>query len=297
MRAVKSIVLPLLVAVAAPAAAQVTVSLPSGIAVQMTARVEPGSQQVWSGVRVGNAGRIHRIVLDRSQKRYFAYDVIIESAEGAQNVQVRFEPFSLSAAEVAEMQAVDSTWTAIPLLKYPFVPRARAGDTIAIDVLENRATGQKVVDYLTLNRSNAGVTVNVPPVPLRDLSADDVELQLENLRISVNGSVVDASTRFGGSISGPAVWFYTPERGRFVLSLRPNSKLGFRRAGEVSERSLSFTEGQDRFDIQTTSRIAPAGGRFNLYVLHDPTWQPSSNDSNVPLLVGAADRAEWLAVK
>jgi hypothetical protein len=113
------------------------------------------------------------------------------------------------------------------------------------------------------------------PSPVRDLSLADVQLQLDDLRISVNGSVLDASTRVGGSISGAALWFYLPERGRFVMSLLPNPKLGFRRAGEVTNALLSFTDGNDRYDIKSTSRIAPASGRFNLYVLRDPEWRPT----------------------
>jgi hypothetical protein len=291
----KALVTFLVLTTAAPAAAQVSVSLPNGIDVQLTARMVPGSAQVPSAVRVGTIGRINRVVLDRSQRRYFAYDVLIESQNGAQGLQVRFEPSRLSVTELAEMQVVDPTWTAIPLLKYPLVPRARVGDTVAIDLLENPSTGQKVVDYLVFKRSNA----TAPPEPgqLRDLSLDEVELQLENFRISVNGMVLDASTRVGGGISGAALWFYRPERGRFVLSLRPNPKLGFRRAGEVIDRSLSFVEGGERYDIHSTSRIAPAGGRFNLYVLHDPNWRPAAEDATLPLIVGAADRAEWLAAK
>ena len=118
----------------------------------------------------------------------------------------------------------------------------------------------------------------------------DRTAQDRDIRISLNGTVLDASTRFGGSISGAALWFYLPERGRFVMSLLPNPKLGFRRAGEVSNSSLTFTEGRERYDIQSTSRIVPAGGRFNLYVLHDPKWRPTRVLSNLPLIVGAADR-------
>jgi hypothetical protein len=130
-----------------------------------------------------------------------------------------------------------------------------------------------------------------------DLSLGEVELQLENFRIHLNGKLLDASTRVGGSISGAALWFYLPERGRFVMSLLPNPNLGFRRAGEISYGSLTFTEGRDRYDIQSTSRIVPAAGRFNLYVLHDPKWRPTRVASNLPIIFGAADRAEWLAAK
>lgn len=81
------------------------------------------------------------------------------------------------------------------------------------------------------------------------------------------------------------------------LSLLPNPKLGFRRTGEVTNRSLTFMEGNEQYDIQSSRRIVPAVGRFNLYVLHEPMWQPTVDESRSPLLVGAAARAEWLVAK
>jgi hypothetical protein len=290
----KAISLLLIVTAALPAAAQVSVSLPNGIEVQMTARMEPGSARVPSAVMTASGGRFQRVVLDGSQRRYFAYDVLVEPKDGSRAWQVRIEPFSLPATALAEMQ-VDPSWTRIPLLKYPFVPDVRPGETVAIDLLENPNTGQKVVDYLVFNRSNATAAERLSP--LRDLSLAEVELRLENFRISINGTLLDASTRVGGSISGAALWLYLPERGRFIMSLLPNSKLGFRRAGEVTDRSLTFTEAHERYDIQSTSRIVPAGGRFNLYVLHDPDWRPTRDESNSPLIIGSADRAEWLTAK
>ena len=288
-------ILLLVVTAAVPAAAQISVSAPNGIEVQMTARIEPGSARIPSGVIAVSVGRFHRVVLDRNQRRYFAYDLLVEPKDGSQALQVRIEPFSLSATELAETQMVDPSWTPIPLLKYPVVPDVRAGDTVAIDLLENPTTGQRVVDYLAFKLSNPAVAAE--PSPLGDLSLAEVELQLKNFRISLNGTVLDTSTRLGGSISGTALWFYLPERGRFIMSLVPNPKLGFRRAGEVSNRSLTFTEGRERYDIQSTSRIVPAWGRFNLYVLHDPKWRPTRGETNSPIIVGAADRAEWLVAK
>jgi hypothetical protein len=285
----------MVVTAALPAAAQVSVHDASGIKVEMTARIEPGSARVPSGVVARSVGRFHRVVLDRSQRRYFAYDLLVDPKDGSEALQVRIEPFSLSATELDETRMVDPSWTPVPLLKYPLVPDVRAGDTVAIDLLENPATGQKVVDYLVFTRSNPGDAAELGP--LVDLSLAEVELQLENFRISVNERVLDASERVGGSISGAALWFYLPDRGRFVMSLLPNAKLGFRRAGEVSIRSLTFTEGRDRYDIQSTSRIVPAEGRFNLYVLHDPKWRPTRVVSDLPLIVGAAGHAEWLAAK
>ena len=114
----------LVVTAALPAAAQVSVSAPNGIDVHMTARMEPGSAQVPSAVRTTASGsRFHRLVLDRSQRRYFAYDLLIEAKDGSQALQVRFEPFSLSGTELAEMQMVDPSWTPIAAPEVPLGAR------------------------------------------------------------------------------------------------------------------------------------------------------------------------------
>src|SRR4051812_38804053 len=163
----------LLMTATVPAAAQVSVSAPNGIEVQMTARMEPSSVRVPSAVMTAGMDRFHRLVLDGSQRRYFPYDVLVEAKEGSQALQVRIEPSTLSRAELAEMQ-VDPSWTSIRLLKYPFVPDVRPGDTVAIDLLENPTTGQKVVDHLVFSRSNSKGAVE--PGPSRDLSVADIEM-------------------------------------------------------------------------------------------------------------------------
>ena len=298
----KALSLFLMLTAAVPAAAQVFVFESNGIAVQMTARMEPGSVTVRSAVKTTRvAGRYHRMVLDPSQRRYFGYDLLVEPKDRSGVFQIRIEPFSLSPTEISgmlmapEMQMPDASWTLIPLLKYPVVPDVRVGDTVAVDLLENLATGQKVVDYLTFKSPNRSSPAELSP--LRDLSLADIELHLENVRISMNGSLLEDSTRFGGGVKGAALWFYLPDRGRFVLSLLPNAKLGFRRAGEVSHRSLTFTDGDDRYDVQSTSSIVPAAGRFNLYLVRDPNWRPIGNEAHSRLIIGAADRAEWLIPK
>ena len=88
---------------ALPAAAQVSVSMHSGIEIHMTARIEPGSVRIPSGVRAIHIGRFHRVVQDRSEKRYFAYDVLVEPRKDSRAFQVRLEPLSLSASELTEM--------------------------------------------------------------------------------------------------------------------------------------------------------------------------------------------------
>jgi hypothetical protein len=91
------------------------------------------------------------------------------------------------------------------------------------------------------------------------------------------------------------VWFYLPNRGRYVLSLLPRSEFGFRRAGEVRGSTVRFTIGSETFTLLTADQVAPGQAPFNLYVLHDPTWKPTYAHANVDaFIVDGADRAEYV---
>jgi hypothetical protein len=122
-----------------------------------------------------------------------------------------------------------------------------------------------------------------------------VELTIRAPRLSINGKLDESSTRHFNEVSGSVVWFYTSNRGRYILSLVPRPELGFRRAGEVRGTSLSFVVGKDTFSLSTGARIAPGQAAFNLYVRHDPEWRPTYPNADLTAFsMGATDRAESL---
>jgi hypothetical protein len=93
--------------------------------------------------------------------------------------------------------------------------------------------------------------------------------------------------------TGSVVWVYVPNRGRFLLSLVPSTRFGFRRAGEIRGSSLRFTVGGDTYSVSSSRRIAPGDAAFNLYVLHQPGWRPTYDNADLSMtIVGAADRME-----
>jgi hypothetical protein len=286
MRRVSAVAAVLLVLSVVPAIARIGVEGPNGFMIVMNAYMEPNHEWVPSGVVAKDAGRIHRFVPDRGQRRYFAYDLVVEPI-GDSRLRVRVEPLSLAGADLANLTFIESSWTAVPLLTYPVVPEVRSGDTLSIDLLQNPATGQRVVDRLEFTRPAS--TAAAPARPARDFALTDVHLRLENARISINGDLVEASSRIGGAISGSTLWLYLQGRGRFVMSLAPGPQRGANRVGEVTGRQLLFAAGRDTVSVQCTSPIAPGEGRFNLYVRHEPEWRPSGREVAAPLLLGAND--------
>jgi hypothetical protein len=256
---------------------------------------------------------LQRVMLDRSRRSYFGYQVTVEPLPDSNTFRVTFGPLSMTPevsriiqTENSGMWAAWSGWIpdARAASSFPPAQTVRAGDVIALDLLTHGETGQKIVDYVTIQEPQLG-TGTFNPDPLRDFSyvagsprdftVDEAPLRIKAPRLRINGKLDETSTRYNLEVAGAAIWFYTANRGRFILSLAPNRALGFRKAGEVRGSSLTFTIGADTFTIESASRIATGEWPYNLYVLPDPTWRPTYANANQSAFnMGAADRAEWL---
>src|SRR5258708_4843571 len=98
------------------------------------------------------AGRpviFHRFLTDPASKTYVGYDVEVEPMDKTGSARLRFKPFSLRADQLPkEYHAADFRALATP--QFP-AETFQSGQTIAVDVLINPATGQKVVDYVEVS--------------------------------------------------------------------------------------------------------------------------------------------------
>jgi hypothetical protein len=97
-----------------------------------------------------------------------------------------------------------------------------------------------------------------------------------------------------GGFSGAVIWLYIKGRGRFVVSLVPYEKLGFRKNGVVSGYVLLFHDGPVEIRVECSGKVAPGPGAYNLYVLHEPGWRPSDGALTT---MGSADRPEYIVGK
>jgi hypothetical protein len=264
-----------------------------GVEVHFAATLEPAvtSSITFPGFVSVSGDRVSRIIEDKSNKVYFGYDLTLEPLRNSPLYQLRIEPLTLSQDKLQTV--VGSTWERLSLPKYPIIPEIRVGETVAVDLMVNSSTSEKIVDYITLKASGPAHL----ETPVRDFSLVDVSLNLDRPQLRMNGTLIEPSTAFGVTISGSAVWFYIASHGRFILSLIPHAELGFEKAGEVSDSTLTFKDGSTVYQLDCASRIAPGEGRFLLYIRHDPSWQPEGIYSNEPFLLGAADKAERLIPK
>ena len=140
---------------------------------------------------------------------------------------------------------------------------------LALNLLTNGATGQKIVDYVTVQEPTLRFDGfrQIPDREFafasgspRDFRLDDAELRIASPRLTVNGKLDESSASRYDTVAGAVVWLYVANRGRYFLSLMPHPDLGFRKAGEVRGSSLGFTIGKDTFTLSAAGRIAARAG-------------------------------------
>lgn len=156
--------------------------------------------------------------------------------------------------------------------RYPAPTVIEDGDSLSLDVLVNPKTGAKIADRLTVSSRDVKAEPAATP-KARDFSLDDVELRLEDYRVFVNGRARTAERAHGGC-AGPLVWIYIPGRGQFAFSIKPRPGYGFEKAGVIEENKIVFSVKGERIEWHSKLPILAGGGNFNLYVRHDPNFQP-----------------------
>jgi hypothetical protein len=270
----------------------------------------PGLADSFGTLTLDGPTAIDRLMLDRSRQMYFGYEVLIE-ALGTNSYQLSFQPLVLTpdlktrlTAQRITLDDPSSPWTLMPSPSFPKPQTVRAGDVVGLDLLVNKTTGQKIVDYVTIQEPAAGFSGfdRIPPREFayaagspRDFKLSDAELRLVSPRLTINGELDQSSLRRYDAAAGAVVWFYAGGRGRYILSLVPHPELGFRKAGEVRGSTLTFTVGKDAFTLSAGGPIAPGRAPFNLYVLHDPAWRPNYPHANLSAFVmDGSDRADLL---
>jgi len=242
-----------------------TVSSPQwkGFQVGFLTRIEPQSIKLPGGV-FPDSDRAHHTISDNTSKRLFGYDLLVEPSADGLTAKLILQPLS------PKFSVPDRNWTLVSPPRYPTIAGVRVGETVAIDLLVNPSTGQKVVDYLTLLRS---APVEMSNEPAREIALADVELTVQSPRILLNGRPLapeGGDTEAGAS--GEAVGIYMPGFGRFAVSLLPHK--GFQRLGVVSGNKFRFQDGASTIEVTSQSRIVPASGVFHLYVNSDRNWVP-----------------------
>ncbi len=224
--------------------------------------------------------RVHRTMSDKTNQTYVGYDLIVEPA-GPKSFRVSIEPLTRPPQDGRQLM----------LPKYPPPQVVEEGDTIELELLTSADGSQKLVDYIEVMhkiepRGSASNT------PARDFTLDDGPLDLkfaQPARMWVNGQ--QWQNRVGWTVKpGGTIWFAVPNKGRYILSF--TARDGFVKAGAIRDNVLQFEAAGERYEYRTSGPILGAGAAWNLYVSHDPSYQPKFTPE--PTIFGGTDRLDNL---
>ena len=215
--------------------------------------------------------QVHRLLMDRTKRVYFGYTVVVEPQPG-QMFRLTFHSVVLTTELRKRLGDDGPLWTSLPWAKFPAPQTIRSGEVLQLNLLANDNWGQQLTEFLTVqevSRREGFFTLNgttrefasAAGAP-RDFTISDVALQLRDPRVFINGRFEESSSRTLGEETGGVVWIYIPTRGRFLMSVVPNQKQRFTRAGEIRGNSLRFTVGKNTYSINSASRVAPGTAAY-----------------------------------
>lgn len=276
--------------------------LPSGTTVAIkTETVPPGDSNVfgnaYSSVTDYLGETVHRVMFDSKSKTYFGYDLAIEKLGETGKFKVTVKPLSKTLDKLVTSATASSgerpnykDFTEKSLPKYPDAVTIEDGDTITLDILENKKTGMKVSDFIkiTSKPDNFYKPYFSERTKVKDFTLDDVNLIINQPKILVNGQIIKDG---GGGASGNIIWIGIPEKGRFIFSFRPHSQYNFQKTGIILDNKIIFEYNGESYELINKTPVLSVGGKWNLWIMFDPNYQPSLPNA---YSFGSADDVKYL---
>jgi uncharacterized protein YecT (DUF1311 family) len=121
--------------------------------IRLESKLEPENPALAHPFEEGTASRnktFQRYLYDKATHEYFGYRVALDRVTSSE-YRITLGPISLNPAE---HPISDPLAQLMPSPAFPPPQIIRIGDRIAIDFFENQKTGQKIVDYLSLEQPN-----------------------------------------------------------------------------------------------------------------------------------------------
>lgn len=229
---------------------------------------------LYSQAFAGNNRIIHRVLTDAQNNVVFGYDLWVN----ADPLTRKFSLAVLPADEafrrtfLKEIPArANSSFATFPKSTTP--QTLDDGDAVSLDLLVNNESGVKIVDVVsvTFDRSSLRES-NLESAP-KDFTLDAVALSVKNYSLTINDKLIGKSKSSIGA-EGALLWFYIPERGRFIFSLVPRDGYNFAKVAVLDGDRIEFTVNGEHYEWLSSASILPNGGTWNLWVLHDTDYVP-----------------------
>jgi len=230
---------------------------------------------IYSQALAGENRVIHRVLTDADQRVIFGYDLWVNSDPITRKFRLAVMPADEAfrrtfLKETAPSQVADSFAT----FPKSIAPQTLDdGDAVSLELLVNQQLGMKIVDVVKVTFDRSTLRETTPENQPRDFSLDAVSLSIKSYQLLIDGKLVGKSKSTIG-YSGSLLWFYVPERGRFIFSLVPREGYSFEKIGILEGNKIEFVINGERYEWVSGVEILASGGVWNLWVLHDRRYTP-----------------------
>ncbi len=215
------------------------------------------------------------MLTDAQNNVVFGYDLWINSDP----ISKKFSLAVLPADEVFRRTFLKDYTPARTNASFATFPKSTSpqtlddGDAVSLDLLVNNESGVKIVDVVSVTFDRATLREGYLESAPKDFTLDAVALSMKNYSLTINGNLV-AKSKSSIGCEGALLWFYVPERGRFIFSLVPREGYNFAKVAVLDGNRIEFTVAGERYEWLSSASILPNGGTWNLWVLHDTDYTP-----------------------
>lgn len=256
------------------------------------------SAKLFAEAVAGDNRVIHRVLTDADRRVVFAYDLAVNSDP----VTKKFSLVVLPADETfrrsflrdgAPLRANESFAT------FPRSTTAQTlddGDAVSLELLVNHESGVKIVDVVKVTFDRSSLREIYPENAPKDFTLDAVSLAVKSYELMIDGNLVSKSKSKLGC-EGSLLWFYIPDRGRFIISLVPREGYAFQKIGLLDGNRIEFVANGEFYEWTAGESILPNGGAWHLWVLHDPDYTPFLFNSEKAVPKATAQKAPGVFAK
>lgn len=226
---------------------------------------------------------IHRVLTDAQKNVVFGYDLWVN----ADPITKKFSVAVLPADETFRRTFLKDFTPSRPNGPFATFPKSTTpqtlddGDAVSLDLLVNNDSGVRIVDVVSVTFDRSSLRENYLESVPKDFTLDAVALTVKNYSLTINGNLAGKSKSSIGC-TGALLWFYVPERGRFIFSLVPREGYDFAKIAVLDGNRIEFTVDGERYEWLSSESILPNGGTWNLWVLHDANYTPLFGSGATP---------------
>lgn len=223
---------------------------------------------------------VHRVLVDQSGALIFGYDLVILPMLNSRQFQVSVRPLDpefekqMRARQPSRMGRADVQLNVSTISRSTEMQVIDDGDGFALDLLINPQTGVKIVDVVKASFDQSRLWEAPRTPPAKDFTLDSVEMAFKDYKLYINGRRVGGGRPSQG-FTGALIWFYVPDKGRFIFSLTPRAGYEFEKVARIEDNRISFTFNGDLYEWVSSTPVVGSGGNWNLWVLRDKRYIPS----------------------